>query len=418
MNISIFRTIPRWQQSLYLIWIAETLVLTGISFIFPFMPFYVQELGISDVQQVAVWTGLLQSSTSFALVLAAPIWGILADKFSRKLMLERAMVSIFIILALSSLVRNIYQLLILRILQGFFTGSVSAANVLVASTIPKEKSGYGLGLIQTAIFIGAMIGPFFGGFAADLWGYRNSFLVAGMMSLIAFFIIHFWVEEPSRETAENENNVGNNIVQTQQSWAFTFAFLLVTLLLVQISLTIISPIVPLFIKKISLSTRYIATTTGSIIAASGFAAMLSAITIGKISDHSDHRTLLFTLLLTSGLFTIISAAARNPSQFLLIRMGAGFAAGGIMPLVNSNLNLGTSRNKIGRTFGIASSISAIGTGFGPLIGGAFVSIFSLESTFIFSGIMLILTAITSTFLLRNLPGGSGGVEIKILTEEE
>ncbi|MFA5646180.1 MAG: MFS transporter [Candidatus Ratteibacteria bacterium] len=418
MNISAFRDIPRWKQALYLIWIAESLVLTGISFILPFMPFYVQELGISDVKQVAVWTGLLQSASPLALVLAAPIWGILADKFSRKLMLERAMIFVFIVLVLSALVRNVYQFLILRIIQGFFTGTITAANVLVASTIPREKSGYGLGLIQTAIFIGAMIGPFFGGFAADLWGYRNSFLVAGIMSLIAFFIIHFWVEEPPREPGENKNNGGNNLLQTQQSWAFTFAFLLITLLLVQISVTIVSPIIPLFIKKISLSTRYIATTAGSIIAASGFAAMLSAITIGKISDHSDHRKLLFALLLVSGFFTIISAAARNPSQFLLIRMGAGFAAGGIMPLVNSNINLGTSRNKIGRTFGIASSISAIGTGFGPLIGGAIVSIFSLESTFIFSGIMLMLTAVTSTFLLRNLPGGSGGVEIKILAEEE
>ncbi|MFA5646181.1 MAG: MFS transporter [Candidatus Ratteibacteria bacterium] len=396
-----------WKRSLYLIWIAQCLVLTGSSFVFPFLPFYIQELGITEIKQVAVWAGMLQAAPSFSLVIAAPMWGVLADKFSKKLMLKRAMFSIFVILILSSLVRNVYQLFALRILQGFFAGSVSAANVLVASIIPRERSGYGLGLMQTAHFIGATIGPFLGGFAADIWGYRNSFLVSGIMVLTGFFLIHFWIQDPPKEPRNTtQSTLSPETIQNQQTWAFTFAFLLVILLLVKVSFTIVTPIVPLFIKKIAASTRYIATTAGAIIAASGFAGMISAIAIGKVSDRGNHRQLLFLLLLVAGIFTLLSAMAKNPAQFLLFRVGAGFATGGIMPLINSNINLGTSRDKIGKSFGIASSISAIGTGFGPLIGGAIVSILSMEATFLFGGSMLILTAISSTFLLKNLPGGN------------
>ena len=110
----------------------------------------------------------------------APIWGWLSDRYGRKLMVERAMFAGGVITMAMGMIDDVYQLLILRLLSGAFTGTISASISLVASALPGRKLGFGLGMMQVAVFLGMSLGPWIGGMIADIVGYRLTFIAGGL----------------------------------------------------------------------------------------------------------------------------------------------------------------------------------------------------------------------------------------------
>ena len=120
---------PRWRVTLYTTWVAQVFAIVGFSFVMPFMPFYIRELGVTDPKLVAVWAGLLGSGSGITMALAGPVWGWVADRYGRKLMVQRAMFGGAIILTLMGLARNVRELFGLRVLQGTITGTVPAMAV-------------------------------------------------------------------------------------------------------------------------------------------------------------------------------------------------------------------------------------------------------------------------------------------------
>lgn len=127
---------PTWRRNLYVLTAVQLLSTAGFSLVFPFMPLYVQEVGIATRGSVAFWSGLAFSSQAFTMMLAAPVWGAYADRYGRKVMLVRATFGGAILLVMMGLVQNAEQLVILRTIQGFVTGVVPAANALVAASTP------------------------------------------------------------------------------------------------------------------------------------------------------------------------------------------------------------------------------------------------------------------------------------------
>ena len=141
-----------WRRNVYAVAIAQFIALGGGNLVFPFMPFYVKELGVHDEGQIALWSGLLGTSTGLALFVFSPIWGNLADRFGRKPILLRAYVGALITMTLQGTVQNVWQLVALRALQGVFVGTIPAATALVAASAPRERVAWSLGILQMGLF--------------------------------------------------------------------------------------------------------------------------------------------------------------------------------------------------------------------------------------------------------------------------
>src|SRR4030042_1025708 len=105
---------PRWRVTLPVMWVAQLCSIMGFSFVMPFIPFFVRELGVTE-KMVPVWAGLTG------------------------------------------------------------TGAVPASAALIPSVVPKHRLGSSLGLMQMAVFTGGSIGPYIGGIVADRYGYRIPF---------------------------------------------------------------------------------------------------------------------------------------------------------------------------------------------------------------------------------------------------
>ena len=173
-----------WQRNLYIMFLAQLLTAVGFSSIFPFFPLYVKYLGSSFGINLDILSGLVFSSQAFTMMIASPFWGALADRYGRKLMVERAMFGGSLLLLLMGFVVSAEQLVLLRAIQGLVTGTVAAANALVASSTPREQAGYGMGLLQVGQGAGVAIGPIIGGALADRFGYSAAFWLPGFLLLM------------------------------------------------------------------------------------------------------------------------------------------------------------------------------------------------------------------------------------------
>src|SRR3990172_8145735 len=141
-----------WRRNVYAVAGAQFIALGGGNLVFPFMPFYVRDLGVTDPGEVALWSGLLGTATGAGLFVFSLIWGSLADRFGRKPMLLRAYLGAMVTMTLQGLVQEVWQLVILRALQGVFVGTIPAATALIAAGTPRERVAYALGLLQMAVF--------------------------------------------------------------------------------------------------------------------------------------------------------------------------------------------------------------------------------------------------------------------------
>jgi len=393
-----------WKSSFVAILIAETLAMAGFSLSVPIIPFFLQEdIGISDPQRLKLWVGILQAIPAVTLAIFAPIWGHLADIYSRRLMLLRAMFGGAIIISLMCLVNSPWQLLILRSIQGCITGTVAAATVLTAGIAPAAQVGFALGILQTGIAVGNSIGPLFGGLISDFLGYRVAFLSTGVILALGGLIVLKGVEDDSRHrlnAKKDKNEKGKKVSFIPDVKPIinspTLRTLLFVSFVIQAAIGIAVPMLPLFLKELALKAasegpRYIGSSTGLVLGAGAASAALAAVLVGKYSARIGYWKTLIYCLTIGAILTIPQAFVSNAGQLALFRALSAFFIGGISPVLNAIIAINTDKENQGSIYGFNSSIASAGAAFGPMI-GAGVAMINYRAVFLTAAGLLGFTA--------------------------
>jgi len=406
-----------WKKNLYVVFFAEMIVVTGMTFVIPFLPFYVKELGISNTEQAARWSGWLMGAPALAMIIVSPIWGSLADRVGRKPMIERSIFGGAISVFMMALATNVYQLLIIRIIQGVLTGTIAACTALVSANSPSRKMGFSLGLLQTGFFLGNFLGPLLGGISADILGFRNSFRITAALLFIAGWVVFFLVEEKFTPAARKKETIPfkkRAALFFNNGQLFIMFFIL---FLVQFSVQIISPIFPFFMETIISNPKIVSTFTGLMFAITGLMSAFSSINVGKLIEKKPSNFLLTISLLGTGLFFLSHAFVTNTTQLILLRVGLGLFYGAIIPIANTIIGLSTPSQDRGKVFGVANSTTYLGNVLGPISGGFIMISFGLPAVFIFTGGLLLLTGLALPVAIKKIEKTSLGKDKKIITKE-
>lgn len=383
---------PKWKRTLYTTWAAQLFAMMAFSFVMPFIPFYIRELGVTDEGDVAIWAGILGGGPMLVMAVAAPIWGMLADRYGRKIMVERAMFGGAIILSLMGIAGNIYQLFALRLLQGAVTGTVAASMTLASSVTPRARLGYSMGLMQMAVFSGACIGPLLGGIAASHFGYRIPFVITGGLLFASGLLVMFGAKERfSRPSIESEASRSGQGLRDILSIA-GFTTVLGVLFSVSLVTFVVTPIFPLFVEMLNTSEAGTESIVGMLMAATGIAGAVGASLVGRVSDRTGYKRMLALCLLAFGVFCIPQAFVQNIAQLLALRILLGLISGGTLPTMNALIAHLVPRDSYGKTFGITASVSCAGRGIGPLVGGLAASSLGLRPPFVLMGVLLLAIA--------------------------
>jgi DHA1 family multidrug resistance protein-like MFS transporter len=386
-----------WRSNYTALLIAETLAMMGFGLSFPIVPLFLEEdIGITDPVQLKVWVGLIQSSAAIFLAIFAPIWGHLADVFSRRAMLLRAMFGGAVVISLMGFVNAPWQFLVLRSIQGCLTGTVAAATVMVAGITPAGQLAFALGLLQTGIAVGNSLGPLVGGVVSDFFGYRAAFFSTGICLALAGLMVLKWVDNDKRPHQENEKK---KLVLLPDVRPIAASPILITMMLVtfgvQAANGVAIPMLPLFLKSliinVSEEAKYIASSTGIVLGIGAAFAALAAVLVGKYALRLGYWRTLIICLCAGALATIPQTFVTNMYQLTILRALSAFFIGGTAPVLNAIIAVSSEKKIQGTAFGFNASIASAGAALGPMIGSA-AAMLSYRAVFIVAAVILFLSA--------------------------
>ena len=377
-----------WKVNLISVWFGCFFTGLAISQILPFLPLYIAEMGVTSHEALSMWSGLTFSVTFLISAIVSPMWGSLADRKGRKLMLLRASLGMAVAILLQAFATNVWQLFFLRALMGLTSGYIPNAMALVASQVPRERSGWALSTLATAQISGVIGGPLLGGFLADHVGLRPVFLITAALLMVSFLVTLFLIKEGARPQISRAEQPGMKAVFASLPYPGLVISLFFTTMVVQLCNGSVGPILALFIQSMSPDSQNIAFLSGMIAAIPGVSALISAPRLGKLGDRiGTGRILLGTLLCAVVLFFAMSFVT-SPLQLGILRFLLGFADGAMLPAVQTLLLKYSSDQVTGRIFGYNQSFMYLGNVVGPLMGAGISAVAGFRWVFIATAVVV------------------------------
>nr|WP_318382068.1 multidrug efflux MFS transporter MdtG [uncultured Enterobacter sp.] len=388
-----------WKRNLTIAWIGCFLTGAAFSLVMPFLPLYVEQLGITGHSALNIWSGVVFSITFLFSAIASPFWGGLADRKGRKLMLLRSALGMSVVMMLMGMAQNIWQFLILRACLGLLGGFIPNANALIATQMPRHRSGWALGTLSTGGVSGALLGPLAGGLLADNYGLRPVFFITALVLFVCFLLTLFCIRESFKPVPKKEMLHARDVLGSLKSPRLVLS-LFVTTLIIQVATGSIAPILTLYVRDLAGDVSNIAFISGMIASVPGVAALMSAPRLGKLGDRIGPEKILIVALVVSVLLLIPMSFVQTPFQLGVLRFLLGAADGALLPAVQTLLVYNSTNQIAGRIFSYNQSFRDIGNVTGPLIGAAVSASYGFRAVFCVTAVVVLFNAVYSWISLR------------------
>lgn len=397
-----------WRRTMYVLFGVQFSSSTGFDLLVPFLPLYVSVVGVSTVGSVELWAGLVYTAPAISLVFAAPLWGLAADRFGRRLMLLRSTFCGALLVTLMGFVQNAEQLIGLRVLQGALTGNAAAASALLAAAVPRQHVGEAFGLVKTGMRLGLGAGSLLGGVLGYTLGFRPAFWIAGALLAVAGCLT-LLVREQFSPPVKPKVRVGLMasyralMAAPRMGRVFALSFLLSAARLAML------PIVPLFLLQLSEGAGRAAVYAGVAVGAKALIGGGLALFIGKLSDRIGHGRVVIVGALGLAALTFPIGFATASWQVVALFVAAGIAGVGVMPGVSALMATHLPEGRHGATFGLDKMLSGVAKIISPLLGVALTMLAGPAAAFGMVGLIYVAVALLARPLaLSGAPTTSAG----------
>ncbi|WP_174365581.1 MFS transporter [uncultured Caballeronia sp.] len=380
-----------WQRNLIVCLLGSFSTIFAMTLMLPFLPIYVEQLGVRGHAAIVQWSGVAYSATFMTAGLVAPLWGYLGDRYGRKPMLVRASFGMAIVMSLIGFSTNVWQLVGLRLLAGIAGGYSSGATILVATQTPRDRSAWALGMLSSGVMAGNLLGPLVGGSLPPLIGIRATFWCAGAMIFIAFLATVFLVKEAPRQPRGNEP-------KPKRGWSEISAktvviAMLATSLLLMFANMSIEPIITVYVGTLVRDPKQVTMFAGLAMSAAALGSILSASRLGKLADRIGYSTVIVFALVMAALIMIPQAFVNSGWQLIGLRFLMGLALGGLMPCVIAAIRRCVPDHMAGTVLGYCVSAQFAGQVAGPLMGGFVGGHVGMRAVFLGTSVLLSLGAV-------------------------
>lgn len=378
-----------WKQNLFVIWLSQFLAMVGFGCCMPFIPLLLKEnLHIDDENLRGVYVSIYYLAAMVSLCIATAVWGMLADRFGRKLMLLRASYAAALFYPLLALAPNFWVLATIRFICSFFSGTVNPAQTLLIATTPAEKHGFVLGVLSTATSSGNMLGYLLGGVIVHYCGYTEAFFTCGGIYLASALLVQFFAKDDFnvklvKKRREKSKYKFREVATPAVLW------LLVLFLFFGVANRLVQPYMALLVETIH-GFKGAAFYTGIVSAAASAGGFCAGLCVGWLCDRIAPRKLLLPILISGAAFTGAMALSRNVEMLIVTRFLAAFAVHGIQPVLQLMLTKITRPELRGTYFGWSGSINTAGGIVCSFLGGGMVWLTGVRGVYLTSAVILAL----------------------------
>lgn len=386
-----------WKRNLIVCVFGSFTTIVAMTLLLPFLPLYVEQLGVQDHAAIVQWSGVAYGATFFSAALTAPLWGRLADRYGRKLMLIRASLGMAIAMSLLGMAHSIWQLVALRLLAGLLGGYASGSMVLVASQTPKARSGWALGVLSAGVMAGNLVGPLIGGLLPPLIGIRNTFLMAGGVIFVTFLATTFLIREEAHAFKAKVRQAGGGWAQIQDKQPIVA--MLATGMLLMFANMSIEPIITVYVAQL-VDPAQVTFVAGLVMSAAALGSILSSSHLGKLADRAGHWRIIIACLFFAAALLIPQAFVTSSWQLIALRFLMGLALGGLLPCITSVIRHNVPETIVGGILGYSVSAQYAGQVLGPLGGGFVGGHIGMRSVFLGTAVLMAACALANFFVER------------------
>lgn len=359
---------PHWRRNLVAVTGASFIGFAGFTLVMPFLPLYFLELGVTDVGEIALWSGLTLGVTPAMTAVLGPLWGRLADRFGRKLMVERSIVSFVIIMAAMSWATEPWHVFGLRVVQGFFAGYGALALAMAAESAPADRMASAIGTVQTAQRLGPALGPVIGGAIAHFVPLRQAFLVASAFYVVGFvLVLVLYRERPRGPRAEGRPPAlpMRAVVALPDMWR-----LMTVIFAIQFVERSLGPILPLYLGSVVGSPADVALASGVLFSLTAGAGAVGNLAASRWLARLSARGILGRACLAAAAATLLYVVAPVMPALVAASIALGVAVGMSMTAAYTRAGSLIPSEVRASGFAVVTSASLVGVAVSPMVAGA------------------------------------------------
>ena len=378
-----------WKKNLPVLWIAVFLCCASYTSCIPFLPVYLlRELDVPS-SEVNFWAGISFAVTFLGCTIMAPYWGALADHVGQRKMALRAGYGLALTYFLTGLCQNEYQLIVVRILCGVVAGFVPACMSMASSSLPENRMGWGMGLMQTALSSGTIMGPLMGGYMASWFGMRMSFYVGSLALFAGTVAVMLVVKDLTilQTGSFSASSLWHDLKDSLRNKELHFIMFM--FFMIQSCVMTIQPLITMYVGQLMGSMGDEAMKmSGVIFSLAGFAGIVAAPFWGKRGQRYGYVRIFALVTFTAGFINLFQVFIQDVWQFAAIQFIYGLFLAGAVPNINANLTVVTDKATRGKAFGLSTSANQFGGVVGPLLGGALGAVMSTRYVLVATGCIL------------------------------
>jgi MFS family permease len=185
-----------WRLILVVFWITSLVESAGVSQIFALVPSYLREMGVPEADRLP-FVGLFGALLFVVGMPLVPLWGVWADKYSRKAVIARSAIVEAVVFGAVALSREPWQLAGSMLLIGFQLGNTGVMLAAIRDVAPRERLGTVIALFGASGPIGFAVGPVLAGVLIDGagWSISGVFWLSAVLSIGTALLVWFGSRE-------------------------------------------------------------------------------------------------------------------------------------------------------------------------------------------------------------------------------
>ena len=368
----------------------------------PFLPLFFQTLGLQDVGEIALWSGLSLGVTPALTALLSPFWGRLADRYGRKIMVERSLFSFVLVMAGMAFVTRPWHVFALRAVQGLFAGYGALTLTMAADSAPRDKMASAIGTVQTAQRLGPAIGPIIGGAVAQLVGLRWAFLVTAVFYVIALALVFFMYDERDVHHELARDKTGRLSFRSVLAFE-NFILLMAVIFTLQFVDRSFGPVLPLFVTELGTAPARAPLVAGLLFSLAGGAGAIGHHVCGALLRRASARQVITASAGLGALGALAYSVAGGTGLLIAGTPIFGVAIGVSTTAAYTAAGAVIPSAARGAGFGLLTTASLVGLALSPIVNG-FLAATSIRAVFILDAVALLTLAAGVPRLM--LPEGS------------